>query len=102
MQHVFIHSDLQIIKKLKFFTISMCALNMIGRNLQFFGQINMDKIVLATRANRNKNILLGLINPPWSNLVYLVYFPNLGGNYYYTRVWGTHIEVIFHLLHVHA
>ena len=46
--------------------------------------------------------VLGLINPPLSNIVYLVYLPNLGGNYYCTRVWGTHIEVMFHLLHVHA
>ena len=46
--------------------------------------------------------MLGLINPPLSNIVYFVYFPKLRGNYYCTRVWGTHIEVIFHLLHVHT
>ena len=47
-------------------------------------------------------MILGLIKPSLSNIVYLVIFPNLGGNYYCTRVWGEHLEVICHLLHVHA
>ena len=46
--------------------------------------------------------VLGLINPPLSNIVHLVIFPNLGSYYHYTRVWGTQIEVICHLFHVHA
>ena len=51
---------------------------------------------------RIKGGVLGLINPPLYNIVYLIMFPNLGRHYYYTRVWRTHIEVKFHLLHVHA
>ena len=47
-------------------------------------------------------IVIGLIYPPLSNIVYLVYFRSLWGNYNCTREWGTHIEVICHLLHVHA
>ena len=46
--------------------------------------------------------LLGLINPPLSNIVYLVIFPNLGGYYHYTRVWETHLWVIYPLLHLYA
>ena len=46
--------------------------------------------------------VLGLFNPPLSNIVYLVILPNLGVNYYCTRVCRTHLEVIWHLLNVHA
>ena len=46
--------------------------------------------------------MLGLINPPLSNIVYLVIFPNLGSYYHYTIVCGTHVGVICHLLHLHA
>ena len=46
--------------------------------------------------------VLELINPPFTHIVYLLIFPKLGGNYYCTRVWGTHLEFIFHLLHMNA
>ena len=51
---------------------------------------------------KNKHYLLGLINPSLFNIVYLVIFPKLVSYYYCTRVWGTHLEVICHLLHMHA
>ena len=46
--------------------------------------------------------VLGLINPHFFSIVYLVIFPNLGSYYHCARVWGTHLEVICHLLYVHA
>ena len=43
--------------------------------------------------------VLRLINPPLSNIVYLVILPNLGSYYHCNIIWGTNLQV-FHLLHV--
>jgi hypothetical protein len=58
MQHMFIHSELQIFKKLNNVTLNPCALNILCKNLQSTNQLNIDKILLATRVNRNNNLLL--------------------------------------------
>ena len=39
--------------------------------------------------------MLGLINPPLSNIVYLVIFPILGGYYHYTRVRGAVVATTY-------
>ena len=46
--------------------------------------------VLVARA---EGVVLGLSNPPLSNIDDLVIFPNLGSYYHYTRVWGTHLDI---------
>ena len=67
-----------------------------------YNYFTMESKYMKISHSRAWECMLGLINPHFSNIVYLVIFPNLGINYYWTRVWGTHIEVICHLLHVHA
>jgi hypothetical protein len=58
MQHIFIHSNIQILKHLSIFTLNLCALNILCGNLQSFNQIRIDEIMIATKVNRNNDLLL--------------------------------------------
>ena len=74
----------------------------IGWEIKNITEEAMEKVATQEYFEYLSINMLGLINPPFSHIVYLVYFTNLGGHHHFTSVWGPHLGATYHLLHLHS
>jgi len=58
MQYLFFHGELQIFKNLNIVTLNLCCLHIICQSMQSINQLNIDKILLATKVNINNDLFL--------------------------------------------